>query len=161
MKSDLLEILESGYSKRSWHGPNLRRALRGVGPAEAAWRPAPGRHNIWEIVIHLAYWKYAVHRRLSGAKRGSFAVTGSNWFPRPAAETEAAWKGDLQLLESEHEDLFRFVGTFSDADLVKAAPGHDRTWRVAQVVYGVAFHDIYHAGQIQLIRKLRAGAGTP
>lgn len=58
----LLALLDEAYDHRSWHGTNLRGALRGLPSAVAAWRPEPMRHNIWELVVHAAYWKYAVRR---------------------------------------------------------------------------------------------------
>ena len=58
----LLQLLDESYDRKSWHGPNLRGSLRGVTAEEAAWRPAAERHNIWEIALHAAYWKYAVLR---------------------------------------------------------------------------------------------------
>lgn len=79
----VLRILDSGYERQAWHGPTLRGALRGLTARQAAWRPAPGRHNIWELVVHAAYWKYAVARRVRGERRGSFPHQGSNWFARP------------------------------------------------------------------------------
>ena len=66
----LLATIDAGYDRRSWHGPNLRGALRGVSIAEAAWRPAFGRHNIWELTVHSAYWKYDIRRRLTGREHG-------------------------------------------------------------------------------------------
>src|SRR6202022_3143178 len=80
----VLALLDEAYEKRAWHGPNLKQSLRGVSAKQAAWRPAPGRHNIWELAVHSAYWKYAVRRKIAGRKRGSFVLEGSNFFPRPA-----------------------------------------------------------------------------
>src|SRR5262245_43185746 len=100
----LLRILDEAYERSAWQGPNLKGSLRGVKAPLAAWRPAEGRHNIWELVMHAAYWKYAVWRLLIGEKKGSFLPKGSNWFVRPepgngarlaAATTEAAWREDL------------------------------------------------------------------
>ena len=94
----LLRMLDEAYDHRAWHGTNLRGSLRGLNARQAAWRPAPRRHNIWEEAVHTAYWKYAVWRRLTGEKRGSFALEGSNWFARPAdPATEAAYAGLLSL----------------------------------------------------------------
>src|SRR5262245_55593629 len=99
----LLGLLDEAYDTKAWHGPNLRGALRRVSAEQAARRPAPGRHNVWELAVHAAYWKYAVRRRLAGEKRGSFAIAGSNWFARPeGSPSEALWKKDLALLEAEH-----------------------------------------------------------
>ena len=97
----LLRILDEAYNQRAWHGPNLRGSVRGLSAKEAAWRPSPGRRNIWEIVVHAAYWKYAVRRRLTGAKRGSFALQGSNWFERPVSLSEKAWRADCAAAPRE------------------------------------------------------------
>src|SRR2546428_8378576 len=77
----LFRILDDAYERKAWHGTNLRGSLRGVTAQEALWRPGPGRHNIWELAVHCAYWKYTVRRRLTGEKRGSFPRRGSNWLP--------------------------------------------------------------------------------
>ncbi len=149
MKADdlVLALLDEGYSRKTWHGPNLRQSLKGVSVRDAAWRPAPGRHNIWEIALHSAYWKYAVRRRIEGGKRGSFELKGSNFFARPEKGkiTEAAWRADLALLEREHRALEAAIHR------VLKTP---RARKLLPALYGVAFHDIYHAGQIRLIRRL-------
>ena len=79
----LLTGLDQAYNRPSWHGTNLRGSIRGVTAREAATSPKAKRHNIWEITVHAAYWKYAVRRRLVGEKRGSFELPGSNWFEIP------------------------------------------------------------------------------
>ena len=84
----LLGLLDEAYIRAAWHGPNLRGSIRGLTVREASWRPKSGRHNIWEIVVHAAYWKYAVKRQLIGEKRGSFSLHGSNWFTRPVDRAE-------------------------------------------------------------------------
>ncbi len=137
----LLVLLDEAYDKKSWHGPNLRGALRGLTAEDAAWRPAPGRHNIRELVLHAAYWKYAARRKLTGDKRGSFVVTGSNWF---IAERE--WKQDLALLAAEHKALRAAVAGMTAADL--------RDPVKLRYIRGVIAHDLYHAGQIQLLKRL-------
>ncbi len=148
----LVSLIEEGYRRQAWHGPNLRGSLRGVSPALAAWRPGPSRHNIWELALHAAYWKYTVRRRLTGEKRGGFALPGSNWFRRPQQETEAAWRADLRLLASEHRRLLDALGVLKDRDLARmAAPSKTR---LDVVLRGVASHDIYHAGQIQMLKRL-------
>jgi hypothetical protein len=148
----LLELIDEAYDRRSWHGPNLRGSLRGITAAQAAWRPAPGRHCVWELAVHAAYWKYAAWRRLGGEKRGSFARTGSNWFDAAAEPSPARWRKDLQLLAECHARLRERVGGLSDADLARQAAGGQET--VGRLVRGVAAHDLYHAGQIQLLKRL-------
>ena len=145
----LLQIIDHGYETKAWHGPNLTQSLRGVTAKDAAWRPQPGRHNIWEIALHAAYWKYTVRRRLRGDPRGSFPASGSNWFLRPASLTEKAWRQDRALLDREHRKLRAAV-----AGLRRVRAKRVR-WHV---IFGVAFHDVYHAGQIQLLKRLHAEA---
>lgn len=123
--------------------------------ADAAWRTAPGRHNIWEIVVHAAYWKYAVWRRLTGERRGSFALKGSNWFSRPQAQaqTDEAWRADIALLDRTHKSLRQAVKHMSTRDLDrKPRPGGLTNFAV---ISGIIAHDLYHAGQIQLLKRLR------
>src|ERR1700733_6519076 len=108
----LLELVDEAYDRAAWHGPNLRGSLRGVTASEGAMPPKSGRHNIWEIVVHSAYWKYTVRRRLLGEKRGSFSLKGSNWFLRPVNGGEKAWREGLALLESDHQQLREAVSSY-------------------------------------------------
>jgi uncharacterized damage-inducible protein DinB len=159
--SFLLSILDQAYGRKTWHGTNLRGSLRRVSAEQAAWRPAPGRHNVWELAVHAAYWKYTVTRRLTGAPRGSFPLTGSDWFPRPEEElTEAAWKADLKLLAECHRRLREAVAGLAPERLDEVPPGGK--FAIRDLVLGAANHDLYHAGQIQLLKRLRgASAGIP
>src|SRR2546426_1669647 len=113
----LLDAIDLAFDHRAWHGPNLRGSIRGVTSREAAWRPGSGRHNIWELVVHAAYWKYAARRRLRGDRRGAFPLPGSNWFARPAAADERQWRADVALLEQEHHQLRVAVQSFSHSRL--------------------------------------------
>ena len=153
--AQLVAIIDQAYNKTSWHGTNLRGSLRRVTPAQAAWRPAAGRHNIWEIAVHAAYWKYAAARRFTGGTRGSFPLKGSNWFGgrwRRAHRSTTAWKADLGLLDDMHDALRAAVARLSAKDLSRTPPGK----KVSNfaLVSGVAAHDLYHAGQIQLLKRL-------
>jgi hypothetical protein len=144
----LLDILDQAYERKAWHGPNLRQSLRGVPAKIAARRPAPGRHNIWEIAVHAAYWKYRVRRRLRADKPGSFALEGHNWFKRPVELNEKAWRKDLALLETEHRKLRQALADYL-AGKTRQVP--------ARLIFGAALHDVYHAGQIRLLRRLHGG----
>jgi hypothetical protein len=143
----VLRLLDEAYKKKTWHGPNLRQAIRGVNAKQAAWRPGPGRHNIWEETLHAAYWKYTVRKRIEGGRKGSFALPGSNFFLRPekGKAGNAAWQADKELLEREHNALRASV------DGVLNTP---RGVKFLKQIYGVTFHDVYHAGQIRLLRRL-------
>jgi hypothetical protein len=155
----LLRLLDEAFDKKSWHGPNLRGSIRGVSAVEAAWRPAPGRHNIWENVVHACYWKYIVRRRLLGEKKGSFVEKGSNWFARPIDVNVDAWRGDVSNLETYHQWLRNAVAELAPAEL-EWTPAGSKVSNLAMLT-GIAAHDIYHAGQIQLLKRLARAANGP
>ncbi len=162
MKEILLALVEEGFQKQAWHGPNLRSALRGVSAEEAAWRPGENRHNIWEITVHAAYWKYSVTKRLTGSKKHEFPEKGRNWFARDAKisekrETEKNWARDLALLTKTHKELLNAIANMKESEMKGQCRGSRQT--VKQNIIGIAMHDVYHAGQIQLLRKLRPGIG--
>ena len=148
----LLTHLDEAYDRRSWHGANLRGSIRHVTAADAAWRPARGRHNIQEIVVHCAYWKYAVRRRFTGEPRASFPLRGSNWFRRGRVD-EKAWREDVGHLDDAHRRL-RLVVADLDLRRLEQTP-HGSSVSNRAILSGIIAHDLYHAGQIQLLKKLR------
>lgn len=148
----LLRLVEESYAKKAWHGPNLRGSIRGITLEEAAWRPHPDRHNIWEIVVHCAYWKYIVRRRILREKKGSFALKGSNWFKRPIVLTPAALSQEIALLEQTHQTMVEAIQALQPGTLSRF-PKNSKVSNES-IIRGIASHDVYHAGQIQLLRRL-------
>jgi uncharacterized damage-inducible protein DinB len=144
----LLDLIDEAYDKTSWHGPNLRGALRGVKESEVDWRPAPGRHSIRELVVHAAYWKYRVRRRLAGDTDAAFDLAGSNWFVKEPGRT---WARELMILATQHQQLRTVVAAIPDARLNRAVGGGQAT--AAHLIRGIAAHDLYHAGQIQMLKR--------
>jgi hypothetical protein len=150
----LLAMIDQAFDHKSWHGTNLRGALRGIRAEQAAWRPSAKRHNIWEVAVHSAYWKYIVLRRLKSGALGSFPIKGSNWFERPAAGTLDAglWKADLTLLTEMHTNMRAAVAGIAARELHRT-PAGSKVSNLA-LITGIAAHDLYHAGQIQLLKRL-------
>lgn len=151
----LLQNLHRAFDQRSWHGPNLMSALRGLKPDDAAWRPQPERHNIWEYVVHAAYWKYRIIRLLDSSMTDSFNFSGSNFFERPLEPSKAALKEDIRILKDWHQRLLGTVESLDPADL-SYVTGRSEFNRL-DLILGAAAHDVYHAGQIRLIRRMRGG----
>ena len=143
--SVLLDVLDCAFDERSWHGANLTSALRGVSSARAA-RKVGSRKCVWEQLLHAAYWKHRVLRKLTGA--GRFPRAGSNWPALPAPADDAAWRADLSLLREIHRDLRAAVA---------ALPASSLDPKTVWLVHGAAAHDAYHAGQIKLLRRLTGG----
>ena len=149
----LLRLVDQCYNHQAWHGPNLKGAIRRVSTKQAVWRPQPGRHSIAEIVVHCAYWKYAVRRRIRGDKRGSFPLKGSNWFAVSESLSDDQWREYVALLDAEHVALREAIET-SAWSRISAGPGGGGM-QPADNVHGAALHDIYHAGQIQTLKALQ------
>jgi DinB family protein len=148
----LLRVSDQAYDQKSWHGTTMRGSLRGLTAEEALWRPAPGRHNIWELTLHAAYWKYAVRRRLADEVIGSFERRPSNWPAIPDPPDAKAWKRDVAYLDGEHRRLRAVIAGLTPPVLSKRSP--KGVWTYAEEIHGVAAHDLYHTGQIQLIKRL-------
>ena len=157
----LLALLDEAFDHKAWHGTTLLGAIRGVKPDQAAWRPAPGRHNIWELTVHAAYWKYAVRRLLTGEKRGAFPLSGSNWFVRPDSSVPTSapvWSTDVRLLVSEHRQLREVIAALDSGSLESDRRLPGKAYGPGYVIRGIAAHDLYHAGQIQILKRLQRSA---
>jgi hypothetical protein len=154
---EILNLLAPAAGKRLWYGgATVAGTLRGVTPEQAAWKPARERHSIWELTLHLAYWKYAVRRNLEALPQGTFPRSPSNWPAVPKPANAPHWKADRVLLRSEHAQLVDAVRAFDPRRLNAAAPGSGN-YRFADLLFGIASHDLYHVGQIQLLKRLYQG----
>ncbi len=148
----LLHIVDQAFDTKAWHGTTLRGALRGLTPEVALWRPAPGRHNIWEYLLHAAYWKYIVRRRLTRDRSIRFSRTPSNWPSPPDPAHAKSLKADILLLVEEHRLMREAIAGFPARRLNAKAP--ESQWTYAEHIHGIAAHDLYHTGQIQLVKRL-------
>jgi len=148
--AQLVALVDEAFDHAAWHGPTLHGAVRSVTPRQAEWRPARDRHSIRELTLHAAYWKHMVRRRLTGETRGAFPLAGSNWFDADASRT---WKDDVKLLVAEHRKLREAIAAYPARALGKAIDAKRQT--AAYSIRGIAAHDLYHAGQIQLLKRLQ------
>jgi len=148
----LLFTLDRAYERKSWHGANLRGSIRGIRAAQAAWRPGSGRRSIADHTVHAAYWKYTVQRRLTAAPRGAFPLKGSNWIKLAEPLTEPQWRQYVRLLDTCHRDLRDHLAKLPANRLNEIPPGAKVT--NLEVITGIIAHDLYHAGQIQLLKRL-------
>ncbi len=155
-KGLLLRAIDEGFNKDAWHGPNLMGTLRGVKADVAAFRPRPDSHTIVELTAHCAYCKYLVRRRITGQRARTFPLPGSMWFVFPRKLSDAQWREVVSLLVSE-QGLLRHAILEMEMD---ASAWLRRAGKRAEThILGVAMHDIYHAGQIRMIRALRRKKG--
>jgi hypothetical protein len=147
----LARVLGEGYGPGAWHGPDLKAALADV-PAELAfWRPSPERHSIAEVALHHAYCARAVRGQLSGTKPEPFVLEGEDWFELPGSK-RLQWPQIQSVVETEQQKL---VGLVAEIAAGQAPSRLSETERF-KLVLGITCHAVYHAGQIQLLKRLHS-----
>jgi uncharacterized damage-inducible protein DinB len=148
--SRIADQMHRAYSGDAWHGPSLSELLMGVDAAAAAAHPLQGAHSIWELVLHVTAWKKAVLRRMHGE---AVELTGADDWPPVTGTREAAWKAACDALAESHHLLLADVATFNEQRLTEPVPGKD--YDFYHLLHGAVQHDLYHAGQIALLKKGR------
>ncbi|MDP9177107.1 MAG: DinB family protein [Gemmatimonadota bacterium] len=150
----LLENVQPRPGRSGWHGgPTPAGSLRGVSAAQAAWIPAPGRKSIWQLALHIAYWNYAVRRRLEGGVGARFPRSPANFPQVPDQPDAKGWADDVALLKTEHAQLAATIAKIPSSRYRTALTGGKR-WTIGELIVGIAQHDAYHTGQIQLVKRL-------
>ena len=126
--------------------------LKGVTATRAAARPIAGAHTIWELVLHIAAWDGAVLRRLGGA---AVELSDAENFPAVTDSSEAAWRAALAQVRRVHEQLVAAVAALPDSRLDDKVPGKEGAhYTFYYMLHGVVQHELYHAGQIALLKKM-------
>jgi uncharacterized damage-inducible protein DinB len=146
----ILDQIHRAYEGPAWHGPALREVLDGVTWQTAAQRPIPGAHTIWELVLHLTVWMSVPTRRLAGAEIPTLPPD-QDW-PAPPAPSEAAWTEALDRLAQAQHNLEAEVRNLPDERLREKVLG-DVPYSIYTMLHGVVQHNLYHAGQIALLKK--------
>lgn len=147
----LAEQIRRAYEGEAWHGDSLRELLKGVTAKQAAERPIRGAHSIWELVLHITAWDESIIKRAEGTPG---KVSAEKNFPTIKDRSEAAWQAALKKLESTHQRLVETVAAFPDARLEEIVPGKTQSFHTYYYNFaGIAQHDLYHAGQVALLKK--------
>ena len=149
-----IDQLEREHSGEPWHGSPLQEILQGIDHTKAAAKPLASAHSIWELVLHIAAWKNEVRHRLSGARAGE--PQEGDW-PADGETTAAAWKTAREQLELSHRLLVSAVRDLPEPQLFE--PTNDSRGDLAptyyELLHGIVQHDVYHAGQIAVLKKAR------
>jgi uncharacterized damage-inducible protein DinB len=150
----ILEQYDQTMTDEAWYGDPVWKILDGVDAHCAAAQSIPGTHTIWQLVMHMAFWEDVAARRFSGPVTPDEA---GNFPPTPAAD-EAAWRKTLDEFRASNQAFRAALSRLDPTRLSENTPGGQRSFRYVMV--GVLQHDIYHAGQIALLKKAYA-AGRP
>ena len=146
----IADQLRRAFEGNAWHGPALLELLADVNAVTAAAKPLANVHSIWELVLHIEAWDGAGMRRLAGQK---YQPTGLANFPMPPKPTEAAWRKAVAAAKRTHDALVKTVAALSDERLRDRVPG--KRYDFYHMLHGIAQHELYHAGQIALLKKAR------
>jgi uncharacterized damage-inducible protein DinB len=153
-KDLLLDHLDVTFERETWQPP-LGMAVQGLTAAQAAWKPSPERHSIWQIVRHVILWKQGVLDAWDGKTRDEKELERQDW--QEVSGNDEAWQADLWTLREITMQTKARVRALDDAALAAPIPTYagypDQALAVR--LARMATHDIYHAGQIRYIRALQ------
>jgi len=148
----IADQLRRAFDGEAWHGDSLFEILAGVTEARAAARPIAGAHTIWELALHVAAWDGAVLRRLGGA---AVELSDAENFPPVRDASAAGWRAALAQVRRGHAELVAAVASLPDSRLDDMVPGKEGAhYTFYYMLHGVVQHELYHAGQIALLKKM-------
>ncbi len=148
----IADQLRRAFEGEAWHGDSLREILKGVSAERAAARPIKNGHTICELVLHIAAWDGAVRRRMGGV---AVTLSDAENFPPVTDTSEAAWGTAMAGLRRAHEELIAAVSALPDSRLYEPVPGKEGAhYTFYYMLHGVVQHELYHAGQIALLKKM-------
>jgi uncharacterized damage-inducible protein DinB len=146
----ILDQLKRAFEGDAWHGPSVHESLAGVTAAQAHARPLASAHSIWELVHHIAVWESVGRRRLEG-DRAPIDISSPEDWPPADDQSEAAWEQAKAALDRGHEDLREAISRVPESRLDERI--FDGMSTVYVTLHGVIQHDLYHAGQIAMLKK--------
>jgi uncharacterized damage-inducible protein DinB len=144
----IVDLLDRAGHGDAWHGPSVDATVAGVTAAQGAARPLAEGHSIWEIALHIAAWDRVVARRLAGEQ---VEPTPAEDWPLVGEATDAEWARVVRDLGIARRELRDALLAFDERRLDEIVPGRKDSFYV--MVHGVVQHDLYHAGQIALLKK--------
>lgn len=149
----LADQIRRAFEGEAWHGDSVLELLKDVDAVTAAAHPIPNAHSIWDLVLHIAAWDNAVRRRTGGA---AVTLSDEENFPSIKDTSETAWRKALDHMKRTHNELVNSVKTFPESRLSERVPGKTQDYYNFYYMFsGIAQHELYHAGQIALLKKFK------
>jgi uncharacterized damage-inducible protein DinB len=150
----IADQLRRAFDGSAWHGPALLELLEDIDAAMAAAKPVKDAHSIWELVLHIAVWDEAATVRLSGRKTQPEGLENFPLVPKPTA---ANWRRAVRQAVKAHQTLVKTVASLPDSRLWERVPG--KKYDFYHNLHGVVQHELYHAGQIAILKRVCESAG--
>jgi uncharacterized damage-inducible protein DinB len=141
--------LRRAFDGEAWHGPSVLELLKDVSAEQAATHPIDGVHSIWELALHIAAWENVARKRI--VENVPFDPTDEENFPAVTDTSASAWQSAVEDVKRNHEALRTAIAALDDSELSAIVPG--TPYSVYFMLHGVVQHDLYHAGQIALLKK--------
>lgn len=149
---NIADQLRRAFDGSAWHGPALLEILADIDAVTAASRPIANVHSIWELVLHIGVWDRSGLVRLGGEK---YQPTGEDNFPPVSSATESTWLKVVADVKRTHDKLVKTVTALPDSRLWDRVPG--KRYDFYHLLHGIAQHELYHAGQIAVLKKACGG----
>jgi len=147
----IADQIRHAFEGNAWHGDSLGELLADVNAKTAATRPIKNAHTIWELLLHIAAWDDAVRRRTGGT---AVTLSDEQNFPPVKDTSEAAWRQAIEFAKNTHNELIKAVAAFPDSRLHGQVPGKTESYyNYFYMFSGIVQHELYHAGQIALLKK--------
>ena len=149
----LADQIRRAFDGEAWHGDSLMEILAGVNAKTAAAKPVPNAHSIWELLLHIAAWDGAAIRRALGH---AVQLSDAETFPPIEDTSDAAWRSDIETVKQKHDELVETVASFPESRLHVQVPGKKEAYYNFYYLFsGIVQHELYHAGQIALLKKFK------
>ncbi len=140
----IMRLLEKTFDKQPWYGSSIMDVLD-MDPAKATQRLTHG-HSIIELILHMTTWRKFATSRLQGDH--SFEVSDEMNFP-----FTGTWEEAMSDLQKSQRTLMEAVKSFPEDRLCELVPSNTQKYTYYTLLHGILHHDIYHLGQIALLKK--------
>ena len=148
----LSKMFRAAAHGKTWHGQSVWETLENISAEEAAAHPIPESHSIWDYLLHIINWReYAVRTLLDDEPYIVDLNTEKDWTTITDFSKEA-WEATLELYKKSTDELSEAIKTIDDSKLEEIVREHKFTFYT--LLHGVIQHDIYHSGQIVLLKKM-------
>lgn len=147
----IADQLRRAFYGSAWHGPAVLELIKDVDAKAAAAKPLADVHSIWELLLHVEAWDRAGLIRLSGKK---CQMKGAKNFPPVKTPTDAAWRAAVNQVKTTHDELVKTVASLPESRLHDQVPG--KRYDFYHMLHGIAQHELYHAGQMAILKKARS-----
>jgi len=144
----IADQLRRAFEGSAWHGPAVLELLEGVDAAAAGAKSVVNVHSIWELLLHVEAWDRAAMVRLGGEK---CQPNGEDNFPPVRKTTESAWRAAVTQAKRTHDQLVKLVEGLAESRLRDRVPG--KRYDFYHMLHGIAQHELYHAGQMAILKK--------